>query len=453
MTVLRHSFVVPLLVCLTLGACDRAAVPSASAPPSPLTPLPTTSPDPGSTQFGSPVPSQSPAPSDEAGGWHTAGHLQEARNATNVVVVGTGDVLVVGSDYQTSWLSACGAATNGSDSVEIGDPSAQTWEKTDSLSAPREAPVVVALRDGQTLMTGGQRGENFEPAAFSSTYVFDPSTRRWSRSGLLNTARSGAAGVALPDGRVLVAGGVFLDAATTPRILDSAELWDPGSGRRSRTGRLAEPRLDASAVALTDGRVLIVGGIARREDAPLEQASAEVYDPLSGQWSSAGTLEAARPGFVLVALADGGALAAGGLGNRGLGERLPVPTVERFDPVSNTWSAAADLPVAVAGAAAVRLADGLVLIAGGSARPPVQIDPDAGTYKSGLIADAAIFDPETGTWLVIAPMPTPRAGASAVLLPDGSAVFAGGSSEEGSPAETPGCPVADPQVVRYAPRA
>ena len=39
--------------------------------------------------------------------WLDAGELGEARNATNVVVLGTGEVLVVGSDYQTSWQTAC----------------------------------------------------------------------------------------------------------------------------------------------------------------------------------------------------------------------------------------------------------------------------------------------------------------------------------------------------------
>jgi hypothetical protein len=50
-------------------------------------------------------------------------------------------------------------------------------------------------------------------------------------------------------------------------------------------------------------------------------------------------------------------------------------------------------------------------------------------------------------------MPSPRAGASAVLLDDGSAVFVGGSASEGEPYDTPGCPVAEPQVVRYVPGA
>jgi hypothetical protein len=123
--------------------------------------------------------------------------------------------------------------------------------------------------------------------------------------------------------------------------------------------------------------------------------------------------------------------------------------VERFDPVSNTWSAADDLPYPVARAAGIRLPDGRVLLAGGIFHSPEQIEANAGTFGAGLTADAVLFDPEAGRWTATTPMPSPRAGASAVLLPDGSMVFAGGYADEGF--GTPSCPHAEPQVVRYVP--
>jgi hypothetical protein len=76
--------------------------------------------------------------------WLDAGHLREPRNATHVVIVGKGKVLVVGSDYETSWLSARGASTDGSDSVEVGDPKTGKWEKTTKVPSLRDEPTVVA---------------------------------------------------------------------------------------------------------------------------------------------------------------------------------------------------------------------------------------------------------------------------------------------------------------------
>jgi hypothetical protein len=385
--------------------------------------------------------------------WLTAGELQEPRNATNVVVLGTGRVLVVGSDYGTSWGSTCGASTNGSDSVEIGDPLTGVWKETTSLASLRDAPAVVALPDGRALLTGGAAGENIGWSAYSSTYVFDATTRAWARSGLLNTARTTTAASVLLDGRVLVAGGLFMNRESPDpgRVLDSSELWDPRSGAWSSAGRLVEARAGASSVTLADGRVLIVGGVSSLESAPIEQGSAESYDPATGRWSSAGSLATARSGFVLVALSDGGALVAGGFGGLGTSSYTRLSTVERFDPVSNSWSAADDLLAPVAGASGIRLSDGRVLLAGGSSREPEPIDLDAGTYVSGFTTQAAVFDPITGTWTATTPMPSPRAGASAVLLADGSAVFVGGSISEGELNATPGCPESDPEVVRYVP--
>lgn len=450
MSATRIVAVIGMIASIAFVGCGTSTAPAnpsssvaTDASPATGSPIPT-----------APIRSEPPASSSLApvaadGAWLGAGELRQARNAANVVVLGSGKVLVVGSDYQTSWLSACGAATSGSDSVEIGDPLKSVWTKTTKLPTPREAPGVVGLRDGRALVTGGETGENEGNISYSSTYVYDPARQSWTRSALLNSARSNPTAVLLADGRVLVAGGRYIDGAHAPRILRSSELWDPKSGTWSRTGDLAHSRVGASAVVLDDGRVLIVGGVESPEAAPFEQASAEVFDPRSGEWTPVGSLATARSGFTLVALSDGGALAAGGFGGASDGGRLK--TVERFDPRSGTWSAGESLPSPVAGASGVRLADGRVLLAGGSVRDAVVTDDTTGAFVSGLTDEAELFDPATGRWTPTVRMPGPRAGASAVVLADGSVLLAGGSGSEGNPTATPGCPEADSQVWRYVP--
>ena len=130
-----RSAIPVIVITLSMVACNSTAIPRLSTGPAqPATSSPITSPVTGSDDPGLPIPSRSPA---SITGWQDAGELNEPRNTANVVVVGTGEVLVVGSDFQTSWLSACGAATNGSDSVEIGDPRTQIWDSAASLSSPR----------------------------------------------------------------------------------------------------------------------------------------------------------------------------------------------------------------------------------------------------------------------------------------------------------------------------
>ena len=77
----------------------------------------------------------------------------------------------------------------------------------------------------------------------------------------------------LPDGRVLVSGGQnehILDGAH-----DSAELYDPRAGTWTSTASMDRARRNHTATLLPDGRVLIVGGVG----AEGVEFTAELYDP------------------------------------------------------------------------------------------------------------------------------------------------------------------------------
>jgi hypothetical protein len=290
--------------------------------------------------------------------------------------------------------------------------------------------------------------------------MFDPNARSWSRSGLLNTARSDPARAVLADGRVLVTGGYYADLPANPplRMLDSSELFNHATGEWSRTGSLRVARYGASAVTLADGRVLIVGGWQSVENGPaplygshpLPLASAEVYDPETGRWSHAGELDLARTDFVLVALADGGALVAGG--NVWLeafdDAREPTSKTERFDPKMSVWSPTGDMAIAAADRTGIRLLDGRVLVAGGDLTVH---EADVDFPPPGLTADAELYDLEAGIWEATTPMPRSRSGASAIVLDDGSVLLVGGIKAHASPGDTPACPVPDPHTLRYVP--
>ena len=215
------------------------------------------------------------------------------------------------------------------------------------------------MAGGLALVTGGN---NENGVSFSSTYLFDPSTETWTKSGLLGTARTNPIGATLKDGRVLVAGGYFVSgpASTIPpdallvafhpggslhdidippfaTAMATSEVFDPATGTWSSTGPMKYARLGASAVTLSDGRVLVFGsgggdGSGITVDGGAFD-SAEIYDPATGKFSLAGTLppyDAAAieakgapnanpipsspaeigPG-ILVALPDGGAVLIG----------------------------------------------------------------------------------------------------------------------------------------------
>ena len=87
-------------------------------------------------------------------------------------------------------------------------PGTTTWEEIEPLNKARSQFGATLLRDGRVLVAGGL---NDAAQSFSSAYVFDPerSSAGWSKVGLLDAARTAPSIAALPDGRVLVAGGYF----------------------------------------------------------------------------------------------------------------------------------------------------------------------------------------------------------------------------------------------------
>jgi hypothetical protein len=365
--------------------------------------------------------------------WVKAGAFTDRRVVTHLARLRTGEVLAVGAD------NVCGVATDGSDTAEIGDPVTGKWKVTDRLPSRRVGPVLVALADGRALVTGGNTGESEGAIAKSSTVVFEPAKRRWSSSGLLNTARSDLASTVLLDGRVIVAGGLYLDRSNAGRALDSVELWDPTTGKWSPTGSLSAPRLGAAAATLTDGTVLLLGGLPSW-GADVERTTAETFDPATGHWSPAGTLAAPRGGFSLVALPDGGALVVGGAITKTViedGESFhphdPATSVERYDPVAHAWSATNSLNRVPKGTTAVAMRDGRVLAVSGT--------------------DTEIYDPVSGTWSDTASIPGGRNDGSSVALSDGSVLVGGGWSKWPDTGDIPSCPEANPQLWRFVPGA
>ncbi len=77
----------------------------------------------------------------------------------------------------------------------------------------------------------------------------------WSSTGSLVTARYWHTARLLSNGKVLVAGGVG-DSG----YLSSAELYDPASGIWSSTGNLSNARGLHTMTLLPDGKVLVAGG-------------------------------------------------------------------------------------------------------------------------------------------------------------------------------------------------
>jgi hypothetical protein len=102
--------------------------------------------------------------------------------------------------------------------------------------------------------------------------LYDPATGTWTATGSLTTAREDHTATLLPNGQVLVAGGISTGNAET----SNAELYNPATGTWTATGSLSQARGGHTATLLLNGGVLVVGGIDPNDSA---LASVELFTP------------------------------------------------------------------------------------------------------------------------------------------------------------------------------
>ena len=309
--------------------------------------------------------------------------------------------------------------------AELYDPATDTYQPTGPLAHKRAAQSATRLNDGRVLITGGGKVDSDAtnadtPTKIASPEIYDPVTGTFGPAAEMTTPRILHTATLLNDGRVLVTGGVGepKKKGGEGKVLASAELYDPATDTWSPTGDMSTPRGYHTATLLPDGRVLIVGGLSQSDGLNKTDASdpapksAEIYDPATGTFGPTGTLVADRLGHTATLLPDGHVLLAGGY-DRTDKEHPFSAAAELFDPASGTSAATGDMTTGLAFQAAAPLPDGRVILVGvGYDALIAGISAGGnGTASVDLMSGAEIYDPATGTFSVgeVDPgvMPTP----------------------------------------------
>jgi hypothetical protein len=231
---------------------------------------------------------------------------------------------------------------------------------------------------------------------------------------------------ALPGDDLLVTGGCDLDGC----VEATASTFVLSGTAVARVDDLAEARDAHTAVALSDGRVLVVGGFAGEGQPPL--TSAEIFDPVSGQWATTGSLAQGRGGHAAALLGDGRVLVAGGW----VGPSTYTDTTEVFDPATGTFLPGPRLPQPADGLAAASLPDGCVLVVGG------QVESQVATGQAVKICP-------DGTMSQVGGLATARFKHGIVVLGSGRVLVVGGTPDD--TALLTSTEVFDPESERFRP--
>jgi hypothetical protein len=229
-----------------------------------------------------------------SGSWTITGTLATTRYSHTATLLPNSKVLVAGGLNEDEFLT----------SAELYDPASGTWTATGRLARGRSSHTATLLPNGKVLVAGGFSDGLLQVA---SAELWDPATGTWTSTGSLPEARVNHTATLLPNGKVLVAGGRGNGSFLTS--LAGAELYDPASGTWTATGNLGVGRGGHTATLLPDGRVLVAGGISSSSGI---LASAELYDPATGIWTATGSLVGARTRGTATLLSNGQVLVAGG---------------------------------------------------------------------------------------------------------------------------------------------
>jgi N-acetylneuraminic acid mutarotase len=255
-------------------------------------------------------------------------------------------------------------------SVEVYDPASDTWTAKSEMPTAREG-LSTSVVNGKIYAIGGIESSSatyMQVETFSTVEEYDPTTDTWTTKSPMPTAR-GFHSASVVDGKIYIIGGSPIRPKYN-QIL-TVEVYDPATDTWSQKGDMPEPRAAGSG-SVVDGRIYLFGGYGGEQ-------RVDEYDPLTDTWTTKSEMPTARRALSSSVL-DGKIYVIGGY-VRG-GQTSPgVTTVEVYDPATDTWTTAPDMPTGRLGLRSC-VVDGKMYVIGG-----------ASSFKKPAYGTVEVFSP------------------------------------------------------------
>ena len=260
-----------------------------------------------------------------------------------------------------------------------------------ALHAARQFASATSVPEG-VLLAGGL--DPFGGPLLTSAELFDAGTQSFLNLAPLPTGLAHHQAVRLPDGDVLLVGGIDASGVSA-RVF----RWDAHTQTFQAQPSLAQGRALHQATLLSDDRVLVSGGVsAFTSTHPLGfpasfapgalLGSTEIYDPQTQSWSPGPALPAPLAAHRATTVLDGSTLLTGGLVPQ-QNDVLSTDQVVRFDPLQGVSVLPnSQLDAAVAFHQQTETAAGGLLATGGAV---------VGAQQSfTLVSHSTLYGPLTG---------------------------------------------------------
>ncbi|HET8922505.1 MAG TPA: kelch repeat-containing protein, partial [Candidatus Acidoferrum sp.] len=240
-----------------------------------------------------------------SGTFTTTGSIAQARARIPAVVLADGRVLVAGGFSSTGVLST----------AEIYNPATGMFTPTGSLNVARERQTMTLLPNGTVLIAGGRNTSSGTNTALASAEIFDPTANgavgAFTAIGNMNSPRDEARAVLLSNGTVLVVGGFA--SYQTALSSSSADIFNPATNTFTLSANnMSVARAHPTATLLPDGTVVVAGGVPDTGATTPSTTSADIFNPANGTFAATGPMSAQREFARDVLLPNGNPLVSGG---------------------------------------------------------------------------------------------------------------------------------------------